>query len=623
MNSNPLVQFLRSYGPNPASDSLYDEHVQAASKAHGITEINMEAPLVDELGVLITGDVPQNVILTGTAGDGKTYHVRHIFVKHLGGNPEDWPGNELVVTVPLANGRELRIIRDLSELTDSKKDEEVDHITRCLAGRDDKTVYLVAANDGQLLGMWRRASELYSENALYARVYHALSEMLRQEDEADQRGFLKLRMINLSQRMQPDVIDEAINKILDHPMWDTGCEHCPLFSNNEESCPIRINRRLLLGVADNPESLVFRSRLRNAIALAVANGQHVPLRQILTLVVNIVLGDSENRDMPLLTCEMAYQRVKKGRQYRKTNPYDNAVGINLSEDTRNRYVIFSTLEAFGIGFETTNQFDELILHQRPNDIAQRLKRVDPVYGEAIFRDLRITYIKGPREEVDMKKISLAMASQRRRLFFQLSDEETNRIGTVWLLTVFHNGEEYLEFKKQVSEAKMEPSANRIMQKIVMGFNRAITGLMTDDSETLWVAGPVGKSDDQTGRITTVGGISRISSTSLFHLEVSHDERRKRPKIEVKSQLQGIQDKNLPDMDVKPLLFEYLLRVADGSLPLSFSRECHQEVKHFRDDASAKDCSVHTPQVKISQLKSVKILSLDDDAAIKRSNIEVS
>ena len=455
----------------------------------------MEAPLVDELGALMTGDGPPNVILTGTAGDGKTYHVRHVFVKHLGGNPEDWPGNELVVTVPLAKGRELRIIRDLSELTDSKKDEEVDHITRCLANEDDKTVYLVAANDGQLLGMWRRASEQFPKNALYHRVYHALSEMLRQEDEADQTGFLNLRMFNLSQRIQPDVIDEAIDKILNHPMWDTGCEHCPLFSNDEESCPIRINRRLLLGVADDPESLVFRSRLRNAIALVVANGQHVPLRQILTLVVNIVLGDSENRDMPLLTCEIAYQRVKNGRQYRKTNPYDNAVGINLSEDTRNRYVIFSTLEAFGIGFETTNQFDELILHQQPEDIAQRLKRVDPVYGDAIFRDLRTTYIKGPREKVDMKKISLAMASQRRRLFFQSSDDEADKIGSVWLLTVFHNGAEYLEFKKQVSKAEKDVNANRIMQKIVMGFNRAITGLMTDDSETLWVAG----ADWQIGR----------------------------------------------------------------------------------------------------------------------------
>ena len=580
----------------------------------------MEAPLVGELGALMTGDEPSNVILTGTAGDGKTYHIRRVFIDYLSGNPEDWPGDDLVKTVTLTNGRQLRIIRDLSELTESKKDEEIEHLTRCLAGKDSQTVYLVAANDGQLLGMWRRASERYSEVDDYDRVYKALSKMLRQEDEEDKDGFLNLQMFNLSQRMKPEAIDEAIDKILGHSMWDTGCKRCPLFGNNEESCPIRINRRLLLGVVENPESLVFRSRLRDAIALTVANGQHVPLRQILTLVVNIVLGDSENRDMPLLTCEMAYQRVTKGRQYRKTNPYDNAVGINLSEDTRNRYVIFSTLEAFGLGFETTNQFDELILHERPDDVAERLKQVDPIYGEAIFRDLRTTYIKGPQEDVDMKKISLAMASQRRRLFFQLSDAEANTIGRVWLLTVFHNGAEYLEFKKQVSKAEKGVNASRIVQKIVTGFNRAITGLMTDDSETLWVAGPIGKSDDQTGRITTIEGISRISSTSLFHLEVSHDERRKRPKIEVKSQFQGIRYEDLPDMDVKPLLFEYLLRVADGSLPLSFSRQCHQEVKHFATMLQQEILRT-TPHIKQS-IEAVKILSLDDDAAIKRNDIKV-
>ena len=620
MNSNPLVQFLRSYGPNPASDSLYDEHVQAAAKAYRIKEIKMEAPLVDELGALMTGDAPPNVILTGTAGDGKTYHIRRVFIDYLSGNPEDWPGDDLVKTVKLANGRQLRIIRDLSELTDSEKDEEIEHLTRCLAGKDSQTIYLVAANDGQLLGMWRRASERYTEVDLYDRVYKALSKMLRQEDEEDQDGFMNLQMFNLSQRMKPDVIDEAIDKMLGHSMWDTGCKQCPLFSNNEESCPIRINRRLLLGVVENPESLVFRSRLRDAIALAVANDQHMPLRQILTLVVNITLGDSKNRDTPLLTCEVAYERVKTDRHYYYTNPYDNAVGTNLSEDTRNRYIIFTTLERFGIGYETTNQFDEIILHQQPEDVTEKLELADPVYGETLFRDLRTTYIKGPREKVDLKKISLAMASQRRRLFFQLSDEFTDKIGTVWLLTVFHNGAYYLEFKKQVPMADKHPIVGKIMKKIVMGFNRAITGLMTDDDDTLWVAGSIGKSDDPTGRITTIDGIPRISGTSLFHLEVSYDEKRRRPIIKIKPQFLEVSSKDIPDMDVKPLLFEYLLRVADGSLPLSFSRECHQEVKHFAMMLQQKIAS--NTQGEDQSMEIVKILSLDDDAAIKRSNIEV-
>lgn len=101
MESNPLIPFLRSYGPNAASDSLYDEHVQAAAQEHGVKEIEMSAPLVDKLGALLTGDTPTNVILTGTAGDGKTFHIRQVFLKYLGGQPKDWPGSDLVITVSL------------------------------------------------------------------------------------------------------------------------------------------------------------------------------------------------------------------------------------------------------------------------------------------------------------------------------------------------------------------------------------------------------------------------------------------------------------------------------------------------------------------------------------------
>ena len=34
------------------------------------------------------------------------------------------------------------------------------------------------------------------------------------------------------------------------------------------------------------------------------------------------------------------------------------------------------------------------------------------------------------------------------------------------------------------------------------------------------------------------------------------------------------------LDLRPILFEYLVRVANGSLPSSFSRQCHQETRRF-------------------------------------------
>ena len=619
MHRNPLVDFLRSYGPNAASDALYDEHVQAEARKHGVTEIRIIAPLVDEIGMLLTSDNPTNVILTGTAGDGKTYHIRQIALKYLGIRPEEWPGDELVLKLPLTSGRDLRVIRDLSELPESVKTGEIEHITRCLLGDDEQTVYLVAANDGQLLEMWRSTSQLQDRlNTTQNRVYHLLCNMLREEAEEDERGTLKVRMYNLSRRLRPDVVDEAIEGLLEHSMWGSGCQGCHLLEG-ENGCPIRTNRILLKGTTTIDGGQVFRSRVRDVIALAAANDQHVPLRQVLTLIVNIVLGDSEDQDNPLLTCAKAQERVSS-KEHSKTNPYDNAVGGNLAEDTRKRYTIFSTLESYGIGLETTNQFDELLLRHHPASIAEQLERVDPVYGEALFGKLRPAYVRGARERLYLKSFEQAMTSQRRRLFFQLPESAAAQLESHWLLTVFHNGGNYLAFSKAVETGEAGGLVTTFTRQILKGFNRAQTGMMTDDTESLWLAGTVGKSDDPTGKISTVEEIRRTSAGGIFHIKVVHNEKRNRPHLQVDARFPSTNGHQLKPLDVRPLLFEYLLRVAKGSFPSSFSRQCHQEVKHFT--TMLRQQIARTLDDEVPSLDRIQILSLDNEGKIRHDTMKV-
>ena len=620
MHRNPLVDFLRCYGPNAASDALYDEHVQAEARKYGVKEIRISAPLVDEIGMLLTSDNPTNVILTGTAGDGKTYHIRQVALKYLGTRPEEWPGDDLVLKFRLTGGRDLRVIRDLSELPESIKAGEIQHITRCLLGDDKETVYLVAANDGQLLEMWRSASQRQDLlNTTQNRVYHLLCNMLREEAEEDKQGTLMVRMYNLSRRLHPDLVDEAIERLLGHSMWGQGCQGCPLFEG-ETGCPIRTNRRLLRGTAKIDGGLVFRSRVRDVIALAAANDQHVPLRQILTLIVNIVLGDSDDQDNPLLTCAKAHERVS-AKEHSKTNPYDNAVGGNLAEDTRKRYTIFSTLESYGIGLETTNQFDELLLRRHPASIVEQLERVDPVYGEAQFGKLRPAYVRGARERLDLKSFGQAMTSQRRRLFFQLPESAATQFESHWLLTVFHNGGNYLLFRKAVEAGRVDGIVTTFTRQILKGFNRAQTGMMTDDTETLWLAGTVGKSDNPTGKVSTVEEIRRSRAGGIFHINVIHNEMRNRPYMQVAARFPSAHGHQLKALDVRPLLFEYLLRVAKGSLPSSFSRQCHQEVKHFT--TMLRQQIARSLNDEIPSLDRIQILSLDSEGKIKHDTMKVA
>ena len=60
----------------------------------------------------------------------------------------------------------------------------------------------------------------------------------------------------------------------------------------------------------------FRIRLRESLRLAAANDQHVPIRQLLTLVVNIILGDAKNADRPLLDCATAKKRIALSLRHR-------------------------------------------------------------------------------------------------------------------------------------------------------------------------------------------------------------------------------------------------------------------------------------------------------------------
>lgn len=619
MTGNPFVDFMRTYGPSASSDSMYDEHVQSALQKYDVKPIELSAPLVDKLGDLLTGPNPTNVILTGTAGDGKTYHIRRVFLEHLGGHENDWPGTDLVIKSSRADGRQIRIVRDLSELPQEVKDEEIKHITECLLGDDNETLYFIAANDGQLLEMWRTASEESGNSSSVGKVHGALATMMQKERETDPGGDLQVHMYNLSRMTQPSIVEEAIDTLLEHPMWETGCQECPL-SEQEGQCAIRINRKLLLGQAGNDNESLFRSRLRDLLELASANDQHIPVRQILTLVVNIVLGDSRNQDDPLLTCERARSYAKK-RQYQNTNPYDNANGENLAEDVRSRFVVFSTLETFGIGYETTNDFDDLLLHHKPQSTAKLLEHTDPTYGESIFRVLRNSYVNGLSGQMPLRAFSRAMVSQRRRLFFNLPHDYGDSHDRHWMLTVFHHGQDYLEYRTMIKNPTSQVEAHRIERQLVKGLNRTLTGMMTEETEKLWLASMVGNSDDPTGRVSITPEIDRIAGRGIVHLHVSYNHLRGWPELKLASQYPLKDLEEMAEFEIRPQVFEYLLRVADGSLPSSFSRQCHQEVRHFA--MMLRQVLQRIFRSTSPTLDSLRILSLDADALVKESSIKVT
>lgn len=623
---NPLIDFLRLYGPIAASDAQYDEHVRSEATRLGVGETAIPAPLVADIAALLTAAEPVNVVLTGTAGDGKTYHIRKLLLDHLGVAPDLWPGDDILFTHQLGNGRELRVIRDLSEVESDRKAAEIGQITDALLGRNASVVYLVAANDGQLLRLWREEADAggpMSDD--HVKVYETLSGMMLDERSTDPDGFLNLRLHNLSRRLSGSVLDDVIEATLHRPEWDVGCQSCAAAQDADRPCPIRLNRALLHGGVDGQTDPVFRRRLGDLFDLASANDRHVPLRQVLTLVVNIVLGDARNPDEPLLTCQEARTRAQEG-DYRSTNPYDNAVGANLRPERRHANSMFAVLEAFGLGQETNNAIDELLLQGRPADVRKAVDDPDPHYGERLFASQRNAYVRGGPDDFHKPSFHRAMEAQRRRLFFRMPAVEQTTYGlTHWALTVFQYGGHYLRFKAALAAGDVQ-QVRMTARQLVRGLNRTMTGLMSDDADQLWLAGTLGRTDDPTGRIATVDPIPLLPGHAFFHLSVTQDAQRdaarRRPRLSVTTKVKGYPLDDMPVLDLRPTLFEYLVRVANGSLPSSFSRQCHQETRRFANLLTQRVLQVLGSGDEGGPT-SLSLLYITEGGSIQRETIEVA
>lgn len=622
MKDNPLVAFLASYGPSAASDSLADEHVQTAVARHGVRAIEAPAPKLDTMKEALLGDDPCSVILTGTAGDGKTYHIRRFFIDAASGDPKQWPGKEGVLRTSL-RGRPLRIIRDLSQLTDTAKAEEIEGVTRSLLGEDSQTLYLVAANDGQLLKFWRDACEREEQGAprrtRYEAVLRTLTDMLHRDREAPEDGKLRVRLLNLSRTVTGETLDAVLDSILKHEAWDSGCTQCPQAQSTTSPCPIRLNRALLMGAGPDGSD-AFRRRLKQAIRIAALNDQHVPIRQILIMAVNILLGDSKKRDRPMLTCGEARKRAKDG-EYARTNPFGNAVGLNVRPERRRALTVFSALETFGVGSETNTALDNLLMDRMPADTAAKLEVRDPIYGDPLFRQRLRQYRDGTEAAAGVNGFAAALEAQRRRLFFLMDEPEGAGQLSPWRLTIYHHAGEYLAFAQAlVASPPLDPAlVDTITGKLVKGINRTLTGMMVEETQRVWLARSIGRSDGASGRFTSLEAIPRKSATPQ-RLTAALDPATARPRLQVVLRTPGRPDLTSAPLELRPLLFEYLMRVADGSLPSSFSRQCQQEVRHFALAASsfvenqfARDETEYLP---------ILILSVGRDGQIQSRDIGV-
>lgn len=563
------VRFLRLYGPTPKNENMYDEHIQRSARRLGVRPIAFPHPVeVAMLGVLSPdADRARCLVLTGTAGDGKSRLCAHAWLL-IGGDEQVWAADEVYYeTMARIAGRRRKvgIIRDLTKLRGGSfgpfldRQELLIAVSRSLLSPDPDHVFVVAANDGQLMEAWR---QLKGPDGTRAHIL--LENLLVGDPDSSADG---LAFFNLSVVPGAAILDLAVDTVLAHEGWAAAYEEAVEYGFFGPECPIRRNYEILV-------QPLFRRRLRDLFELLDHSGLHVPIRRVLLLLANVLLGHPGVKDRLMLPSDVA-ELVAAGTAHR-SDVYDNVFGNNLTTARRDGLEIMEFLSRFGIGSETTNRIDNILLFGAEDHVLNRYFELLVEQGAsprrlAELRTSRAAYLESPDADGDSGHPFLAtLMAQRRAMFFRIPENMVGELSP-WNLSVFSRAGEYLE--ELVSPLRREERVpRRIVSRLVNGLNRVFTGMLVSTERELLLATNLSYSGAGVSQLLE----ERISVSPKRQERIDILFERGQPALVV--QLDG---------DVRCMLslnlvrYEFLMRVASGALPGSFSRECHEDILAFK------------------------------------------
>jgi len=561
------VRFLRSYGPTPNDLNLFDEYVTGALLRAKVQPISLASPQLDAMKAKIDSGAPGAILIAGTAGDGKTYHCRSLWMAYGGGTAKDWGATAPVMRLPLPDGRTLVFVKDLSAVDDERQSDEIlELLERTVLGDENSVVLVIAANHGQILERLRdlgvrqgRAHPLRKPIQNFFLLAGAVPE--------------RLAVFDLSRTARRHSLTEVVAAVAGHPEWEK-CAGCR-WNDGGRICPIFENKERLLGRGDGGR---FAKRLGDLVEISRLNGWHLPVRDLLALAANMVLGHSDAKEGLLACSEVA--RVQEEDKTEHGSVYDNVFGANLPRRRANDRQVFRALAAFGIGAETTNGADGLLVYGADDsklvDAFNRLVRADSIYGAtAAYLSAQTRYLEGDetaRLEEGASDFLFRLESQRRRLFFTLPDDENGY--PFWGMAAFNFAGDYLDLTAALAERR--PISETVRARLAKGLNRVMTGLLIENFDRIFVASSGGFTQSRISVLCDTEAPARRQGG--VGMQVRVDPQTERPTLDVALAAGGL---GSIAFNLSPVRFEFLCRVAEGALPGSFSNECLEDMLAFK------------------------------------------
>lgn len=559
------IRFLRSYGPTPNNLNLFDEYVTGALSRAQVQPITLTSTYLDQMHQRAASGNPGSILIAGTAGDGKTYHSRSLWMR-LGGSAESWAATDLVKTLDLSDGRSALFVKDLSELNDEQSDAVLDLLERSVLGEENRKFAVIATNHGQIL---ERLRDLGIRQKRVHPLRKPIQEAFLLSDALPER----LALYDLSRTAHRQSLEEVISAVTSHPEWES-CKRCALQTDGR-ICPILENRNRLMGSFNGVR---FSDRLGDLVETSRLNGWHLPVRDLLALVSNIILGHPDAKE-DLMSCSEV-GRIQSAGTLEKASPYDNAFGVNLPRRRAMDRSVFKAFSTFGIGEETSNGSDGLLVYgaddSKLNDAFRRLVGNDPVYGATkSFLAAQQHYLEGDenaRIDGGQEIFLRHLAAQRRRFFFILPEDEPDY--HYWGMTAFRFAGDYLELSEALRQRKQVSEA--IRSRLARGLNRVMTGLLLENSDRIFVASSGGFTQSRISVLCDTQTSARRQGGLGMTFKL--DPQTNRPSIDI---VLAHAPGSGSLFTLSPVRFEFLCRVAEGALPGSFSNECLEDLLAFK------------------------------------------
>ncbi|WP_028460087.1 hypothetical protein [Chloroflexus sp. Y-396-1] len=538
---NSFVEYLNRYTTaSPDHEAAFDEFI-AGAPPPAAGPLQLTTKLERFLQQLYQRDQPPSVILTGNAGDGKTYLCRRVASIILQSNqPIDW--DKLIDQPIRQNGQSLFIIKDLSELDEKKGKEVLQRLARTLREPTCRDRYLIAANEGRLRALLAEVSEPELE-----------TEIRKQLDQEHLEIDQKLLVINLTRVATSTFIFKALEWMTDSRHW-RDCHHCPV----QTKCPIFYNAQR---IADK----IVAHRIQQLYKILEETGSHITFRDMLIHLAYTISGGKR--------CEDIQTGIQERKDLSSLAYYENIFGRADDEGFRRKAHVIQLLDLLEIGQHSVFAIDEFIVSG--GETTEEQREHQQIFSETVdvhfkyFRQIQRKYLTDNEHE---QEIIRWLPHCRRKIFFESS--------------LFHYGQLLpFRFFDQYQSLLSQPNKRHeeTLRIFVKGLNRSFTRLYLNETEYLYVTARYLHSINQPHplvllKIPIINLSFSIIPSSYDYLDCSEVQLYLEiaPPAQVRRNVDSIR------WSFGLLQFEYVLRIAMGGHPSVLSAQCELDIRRLKD-----------------------------------------